>query len=468
MSDRERWRCTTSPFRRCNRGLIEYMSNKMNKKVCTISYGCQMSERDAETLTAISEKNGYARTGNPEQADLIIINTCCVRESAENKIIGKIGQLKKLKEKKTQLKIAVAGCMIQQPGLLEKLQKKAPHVDIWTGTFDHHQFERLLKTADQGGKASLVSEAACETTEVVPLAEKGKLRTNVNIMYGCDNYCAYCIVPYVRGRERSRPMDVILDEIRTLVENGCRDVTLLGQNVNSYGKKDGFAYDFSDLLTEIDKIKGLYRIRFMTSHPKDFSDKLIETVARGEHICEHFHLPFQAGSNQVLTAMNRGYTREYYLERIARILGIVPEARLTTDIIVGFPGETEEDFELTLDLVNTVPFNQAFTFMFSKRSGTAGALLPDQVPLDIKKNRLQRLMVLQNSQSLSWRQKMIGNRYEILVEGPSKSDPKYLTGRTRGNEIVVFESREDLVGSLVSVTIRSANSWTLFGELSEP
>lgn len=434
------------------------------KKVCTITYGCQMSERDAETLTAISERKGFVRTDQPELADLIIINTCCVRESAENKIIGKIGQLKKLKEKRPLLKIAVAGCMIQQPGLVEKLQKKAPHIDIWTGTFDHHQFEALLELAEEGRTAALVSKEAVETMEAVPLAEKGKLRTNVNIMYGCDNYCAYCIVPYVRGRERSRPMDVILDEIRVLVASGCRDVTLLGQNVNSYGKKDGFAYDFSDLLIEIDKIEGLYRIRFMTSHPKDLSDKLIETVAQGEHICEHFHLPFQAGSNRILETMNRGYTREYYLERIDSILKNIPEARLTTDIIVGFPGETEEDFEQTLDIVARVSFNQAFTFMFSKRSGTVGSLLPDQVPLDTKKNRLQRLMGLQNTQSLDWRQKMLGRCYEILVEGPSKSDPNALTGRTRGNEIVVFKGEESLVGKLVTVAITSANSWTLFGE----
>ncbi|UWG99134.1 tRNA (N6-isopentenyl adenosine(37)-C2)-methylthiotransferase MiaB [Dehalobacter sp. DCM] len=439
-------------------------NNNNTKKVCTITYGCQMSERDAETLTTISESKGFVRTDLPELADLIIINTCCVRESAENKIMGKIGQLKKLKEKKPSLKIAVAGCMVQQPGLVEKLQKKAPHIDIWTGTFDHHQFEKLLDFVDEGGKTAVVSEEACVTTEVAPLAEKGKMRTNVNIMYGCDNYCAYCIVPYVRGSERSRPMDVILDEIKVLVENGCRDVTLLGQNVNSYGKKDGFAYDFSDLLTAIDRIDGLYRIRFMTSHPKDLSDKLIDTVAQGEHICEHFHLPFQAGSNNILKTMNRGYTREYYLERIDRIREKIPEARLTTDIIVGFPGETEEDFEQTLDIVARVPYTQAFTFMFSKRSGTVGATLPDQVPLDTKKSRLQKLMGLQNTRSLEWRQKMLQGRYEILVEGPSKSDPEFLTGRTRGNEIVVFKGEENLIGKLMTVTITSANSWTLFGE----
>ncbi|HHV65046.1 MAG TPA: tRNA (N6-isopentenyl adenosine(37)-C2)-methylthiotransferase MiaB [Peptococcaceae bacterium] len=434
------------------------------KKVCTLSYGCQMSERDAETLTAISTENGYERTDRPEDADLIIINTCCVRESAENKIIGKIGQLKSLKENKPTLKIAVAGCMVQQPGIVDKLRKKAPHVDIWTGTFDHHKFEELLRAAEEGKKAAAVSSDVSQTSEVVPMAEKGKLKANVNIMYGCDNYCAYCIVPYVRGRERSRPKEVILNEIRTLAENGCREVTLLGQNVNSYGKKDYYGYDFADLLKEVDKIDGLFRIRFTTSHPKDLSDKLIATVAEGEKICEHFHFPFQAGSNKILKAMNRKYTREYYLERVERILKEIPEARITTDIIVGFPGETEEDFEQTLDLVKTVHFSQAFTFMFSKRSGTVAASLPDQVPLEVKKYRLQRLIELQNDRSLAWRQKMLNKSYEILVEGPSKTNPEQLTGRTRGNEVVVFKGDPNLVGSLVSVKMVSANSWTLFGE----
>lgn len=433
-------------------------------KVCTISYGCQMSERDAETLTAISTKSGYLKTENPEDADLIIINTCCVRESAENKILGKIGQMKTLKERHPHLKIAVAGCMIQQPGMVEKLKKRAPHVDIWTGTYDHPQFEELLRKAQEGIKTALVSEKT-HATEVVPLAEKGKLKASVNIMYGCDNYCAYCIVPYVRGRERSRPKEVILSELRSLAETGCREITLLGQNVNSYGVKDGFDYDFADLLGEIDQIEGLKRIRFMTSHPKDLSDKLITTVAEGKHLCEHFHFPFQAGSNKILRAMNRKYTREYYLERVERILREIPEARITTDIIVGFPGETEEDFEETLDMVNTVHFSQAFTFMFSKRSGTVGAGLPDQVPLEVKKYRLQKLIELQNSRNLTWRQKMLGKTYEVLIEGPSKTNPEQMTGRTRGNEVVVLQGEEGLIGKLVKVRMVSANSWTLFGEI---
>lgn len=433
-------------------------------KVATIFYGCQMSERDAETLTAIATQKGYDVTKDLEDADLIIVNTCCVRESAENKIIGKIGQLKKIKENKPSLKIAVAGCMVQQPGILERIQKRSSHVDIWTGTFDLDSFENLLDSALLGEKAILISDKATKTSEVAPLAEKGKLRVSENIMYGCDNYCAYCIVPYVRGSERSRPLNDIVNEIKDLVDSGSKEVTLLGQNVNSYGKQDGFGYDFADLLAEIDKVEGIQRIRFMTSHPKDLSNKLIKTVSQSQNICEQFHLPFQAGSNRVLEAMNRKYTREFYLERVESILQEFPHASISTDIIVGFPGETEKDFEQTLDLVNRVHFSQAYTFMFSKRSGTVAADLPDQISLEIKKHRLQRLIELQNSRSLSWRQKMIGNSYEILVEGTSKTDQKTLTGRTRGNEVAIFEGNEDLIGKVVKVKIISANSWTLFGE----
>lgn len=435
------------------------------KKVCTISYGCQMSERDAETLTSICVNEGYLKIETPEEADLVIINTCCVRESAENKIIGKIGQLKKLKEKNPNLLIAVAGCMVQQPGLVEKLKKKASHVDIWTGTFDHNKFQQILQTFQKGNKVTLVSEEPLETKEMAPLAEKGKLKATVNIMYGCNNYCSYCIVPYVRGHERSRPKESIISEISELVINGCKEITLLGQNVNSYGKNDNFDYDFSDLLYEVDKFDGLERIRFMTSHPKDLSDKLIDTVANGKHICEHFHFPFQAGSNRILQLMNRNYSREYYLERVERIFTEIPQARITTDIIVGFPGETENDFEETLDLVRIIPFSQAFTFMFSKRSGTAAADLPEQVPLEVKKYRLQKLIELQNTRSLAWRQKMLDNKYEILMEGPSKTNSEQMSGRTRGNEVVVVNGSMDLIGSLAYVKIISANSWTLFGSI---
>lgn len=438
------------------------------KKVVTLAYGCQMSERDAGTLTEITRNLGYTSSDELQTADLVIVNTCCVRESAENKILGKIGELKKLKEKNPNLKIAVSGCMVQQPGALERLQKRAPHVDIWAGTHNLHDFSVLLEQAEQGGKVAEVWQEPKIAIESTPLAEKGKLQANVNIMYGCDNFCSYCIVPHVRGRERSRNPEEIIQEINYLVANGCREVTLLGQNVNSYGKEFSPAYDFADLLRDVDQIPHLLRIRYITSHPKDLSDKLIETVAQGKKLCEHIHLPIQSGSNFILQRMNRKYTREYYLSRVQKIRELIPQASLTTDIIVGFPGESEEDFEQTLAMIDSVHYSQAFTFMYSKRSGTLAANMEDQIPLDVKKRRLQRLMSEQNQKSLEWRQQMIGKMYEVLVEGPSKTNPQRLTGRTRGNELVVFNGNPEIIGSLVNVRIIEAGSWTLVGDIERP
>jgi tRNA-2-methylthio-N6-dimethylallyladenosine synthase len=436
-----------------------------NKKVVTLVYGCQMSERDAETLTEITRHFGYSPSDDLETADLVIVNTCCVRESAENKILGKIGELKKLKERNSHVKIAITGCMVQQPGALERLQKRAPHVDIWAGTHNLHDFPTLLQRAEQGKKVAEIWQEPKVTLEVTSLAEKGKLHANVNIMYGCDNFCSYCIVPHVRGRERSRNPKEILQEIESLVGSGCREVTLLGQNVNSYGKELSPAYDFADLLQQVDQIASLLRIRFITSHPKDLSDKLIKTVAGGEKLCEHFHLPIQSGSNFILERMNRKYTREYYLSRVREIRELIPNASITTDIIVGFPGESEGDFEQTLAMMNQAHYSQAFTFMYSKRSGTLAATMEDQISLDVKKRRLQKLMSVQNQESLEWRQHMIGKLVEVLVEGPSKTNSKRLTGRTRGNELVVFNGTLETIGSLVNVRIIEAGSWTLIGEV---
>ena len=439
------------------------VEGKAAKKVVTLAFGCQMSERDAASLTEISGAAGYQKGTDIEDADLIIINTCCVRESAENKILGKIGELKRLKQQNPHLQIAVTGCMVQQPGALERLQKRAPHVDIWAGTHNISNFSRLLKESQLKGKVAEVWTEATHVIEALPLAEKGRLHANVNIMYGCDNFCAYCIVPHVRGRERSRRPAEIIREIQALVDGGCREVTLLGQNVNSYGREFDPAYDFADLLSEVDQITGLLRVRFTTSHPKDLSDKLIDTIAAGNKLCEHIHLPVQAGSNAVLKGMNRKYTREYYLNRVEQIRDRIPQVSLTTDFIVGFPGESEEDFVQTLDLVQQVGFSQAFTFIYSKRSGTPAAIMPYQVPLDVKKHRLQRLIDLQTRQSLAWRQAMLGKSYEVLVEGPSKTNPDRFTGRTRGNELVVFEGEPSLIGKLVTVKMVEAGSWTLVG-----
>jgi len=438
-----------------------------NQKVVTLTYGCQMSERDAETLTEISRQEGYASSDELATANLVIINTCCVRESAENKILGKIGELKKLKEKNPNLKIAICGCMVQQPGALERLCKRAPHVDIWAGTHNLHNFSALLQRAEKGEKVAEVWQEPQIVLESTPFVEKGKLQANVNIMSGCNNFCSYCIVPHVRGRERSRRPEEILQEIKDLVASGCREVTLLGQNVNSYGKEFSPSYDFAELLHNVEQIPILLRVRFITSHPKDLSDKLIETIAQGEKLCEHFHLPIQSGSNLILQRMNRKYTREYYISRVEKIHELLPQASLTTDIIVGFPGESEEDFEQTLAMMKLIHYSQAFTFMYSKRSGTLAANMEDQISLDVKKRRLQRLMSVQNQESLEWRQHMVGKTYEILVEGPSKTNPERLTGRTRGFELVVFSGQPEIIGSLVNVCITEAGSWTLVGEIEQ-
>lgn len=444
------------------------------RKMYIQAYGCQMSVRDSESLRSLAEDYAYEETHTIAEADLILITTCCVRESAERKILGRIGELKALKQKNPGLLIAVCGCMVQQPKAVESYAKRAPHVDLWTGTFDYDQFAGMLERALSGEKVVQVSPESRLRTELAPDAQNGSLKASVSVMYGCDNYCAYCIVPYVRGRERSRDPEDILAQVRALAASGCRDLTLLGQNVNSYGQKDGFTMDFADLLTQVDAVAGMERIWFVTSHPKDLSDKLIKVMARCPHVCEHLHLPLQAGSDRVLQAMNRGYTAADYEERVRALRRAIPEVTLSTDIIVGFPGETEEDFQRTLDVVDRVGFTQAFTFMFSRRSGTRAAELPEQLPLAIKRDRLARLMELQNAKCLAWRQSLVGKEVEVLVEGTSKKDPGRLMGRTRSNDIVVFVNPEkgqtggrELVGKLVRIHIEKAKSWTLFGRLSE-
>ncbi len=426
-----------------------------------------MNERDTETIRGLLRQEGYSFTDSPEDADLILYNTCCVRENPERKVYGQVGQLQELKAKKPGLIIGICGCMPQQEEELPVMLERLPHVDLFFGTHNIHRLPELLHRINATGERVVeILDDGGEPVEGLPALRDNDFKAFVTIMHGCNNFCSYCIVPYVRGRERSRTPEAILDEIRNLADAGVKEVTLLGQNVNSYGKDLQSDTDFADLLEMVNEVPGIQRIRFTTSHPKDISDKLIQQLGSLDKVCEHLHLPVQAGSNNVLRRMNRKYTREYYLERVERILQDIPQARLTTDLIVGFPGDTEEDFELTLDMVRKVHDSQAFTFMYSPRSGTAAATMPDQVPLDVKKLRLQKLMELQNARSLAWRKNMLGQEYEILVEGPSKSDPEQLTGRTRGNEIVVFKGTDSMVGKLLTVKITSANSWTLFGELS--
>jgi len=445
-----------------------YRAQGSRKRYHVITYGCQMNEHDSEVLAGLADAMGYIPADTPEAADLIIINTCCIRESAERKIYGKIGALKPFKQARPELVIAVGGCMVQQEGTTAKLRRVAPHVDILFGTRNQNELPELVRQvlADRATVVALDAPAS-DLTEEVPHVRTDGLKAWVAITYGCDNFCTYCIVPYVRGRERSRTPEDICREVKALADQGIKEITLLGQNVNSYGRGLPFPIDFADLLGMVDKIAGIERIRYMTSHPRDFTDKLIDTIADARKVCEHFHLPVQAGSDRILRLMNRGYNRTEYLELIDKIRRRIPASSLTTDIIVGFPGETEADFADTIDLVERVGYDTAYTFIYSRRSGTKAAEMSDQVPLAVKKERLQRLMEVQNRISLAKNRAEIGKTVAVLVEGKSPHDPTRLSGRTRTNKIVVFPAADqstDWTGQTVSVQIKEAKTWTLYGE----
>lgn len=430
-----------------------------------LTYGCQMNENDSERLAGQLEAVGYTYTDSLEEADLILINTCCVRESAEKKIYGKIGELKRLKAVRPHLIIGIVGCMAQKDR--EKIIKKAPHVDIVMGTNNLHKLvEIIAEVASSKEHVVAVWEEAGAASGEFPVSHKGKVAAYVPIMYGCNNFCTYCIVPYVRGRERSRKVSDIVKEVTQLGSEGFKDITLLGQNVNSYGKDhhEGTT-DFADLLAEVDKVETIERIRYMTSHPRDMNRKVIETVAGSQKICEHFHLPIQAGSDILLKRMNRGYTTEYYRELIKNVRTLVPGASITTDLIVGFPGETDELFAETLTFIKEIQFDAAYTFLYSQRSGTPAATMPEQIPLEVKKARLKKLMDAQNEISLLLNKKLEGRTVEVLVEGDSKNDAAKFMGRTRTNKLVIWEKtgREN-VGDLVNIEITHAQTWLLKGQ----
>ncbi|MGI6284988.1 tRNA (N6-isopentenyl adenosine(37)-C2)-methylthiotransferase MiaB [Neomoorella humiferrea] len=432
-----------------------------------VTYGCQMNQRDSEMMADLLQAAGYEPVDDEAEAGLIILDTCCVREKAENKVYGKLGQIEKFKSANPDLVIAVAGCMVQQPGAAERIRQQAPYVDLLLGTHNLAELPRLIEevrkmrrpvVAVQGGEGPVV--------ENLPRRRARGAQAFVTITYGCNNFCTYCIVPYVRGRERSRRPEDIFKEIEDLVDQGVIEVTLLGQNVNSYGRDLENKVTFADLLTMVNAVAGLKRIRYVTSHPRDFTPELVETISRLEKVCEHVHLPVQAGSNRILELMHRGYTREQYLELVTNLRRHIPGIGLTTDLIVGFPGETEEDFQETLDLVAKVEFDNAFTFMFSPRKGTVAAGLPGQLPQEVKKERLKRLMELQNKISLAKNEALVGEVVEVLVEGPSKTDPSKLSGRTRTNKLVIFPGDAELTGRLVNVRLTKAQTWLLKGEIS--
>ncbi|MGI6142939.1 MAG: tRNA (N6-isopentenyl adenosine(37)-C2)-methylthiotransferase MiaB [bacterium] len=434
------------------------------KKYYIRTYGCQMNERDSETLAGILADLGYMRAASEEEADLIIFNTCCVRETAERKIYGRLNELRPLKSKRPDLLIGVGGCMAQKDK--ERVLNRAPHVDFVFGTHNIQELPQLISRAAavpepvvqvwEEGQASLLE---------LPTQREGKLKAFVTITYGCTNFCTYCIVPYVRGKERSRSPQDIIKEVTQLAQDGYKEVTLLGQNVNTYGRDLGTGISFAQLLRAVNQVAGIRRIRYTTSHPRDFSDEIIEAVRDCAKVCEHFHLPIQSGSNRILERMNRGYTREDYLDLVKRIREKVPNNSITTDIIVGFPGEEEEDFAATLDLVRQVGFDNAFTFVFSPRSGTPAASMKEQVPEGVKKERLNRLMDLQDRISRDINEKLRGKEVEVLVEGTSKKEESFLTGRTRTNKLVLFPGEEKLIGELVTVRITRPQTWNLYGEL---
>ena len=441
------------------------MHSKQHYKI--LIYGCQMNEHDAEVLAGQLQEMGYCPTEKESEADLIILVTCAVRDHAEQKVYGKIGELSRLKQDNPDLILAVGGCMSQQPDVARKMQQRFPYLDIIFGTHNLTAFPQLLRRASKGEEPIVqIWERADAMPEQLPRVRSDELKAWVTIMYGCNNFCTYCIVPYVRGREHSRQPVSIVAEIEDLVNRGYKEVTLLGQNVNSYGKDLAQESDFAELLRLVNAT-GIPRIRFMTSHPKDISPRLIQAMANCDGVMEHLHLPVQSGSNRILRAMNRGYTREQYLTLVQQIRSAVPNMVLTTDIIVGFPGETEQDFQATLDLIEEVRFDAAFTFAYSPRSGTPAAEMLHQVPEEISKDRLQRLIDAQANISRECNQRLLGSVQEILVEGPSKTDPEKLTGRTRGNKLVHFSGSTRLVGQIVSVRIREAQTWYLMGELVE-
>ncbi|MFQ9977077.1 tRNA (N6-isopentenyl adenosine(37)-C2)-methylthiotransferase MiaB [Clostridium cadaveris] len=445
----------------------EIITDNLNKKESFFisTFGCQMNEEDSEKMSGMLKSMGYEKAENKEEASIIIFNTCCVRENAELKVFGNLGALKGLKKKRPDLIIGICGCMMQQKGMAEEIMEKFPFVDMIFGTHNAYKFPEYLNRVKQEGKA--VCEIYNEETEIVeglPLDRESSIKAFVTIMYGCNNFCTYCIVPYVRGRERSRKPEDIENEIKDLVANGYKEITLLGQNVNSYGKGLDEEIDFAKLLRRINEIDGLERIRFMTSHPKDLSDDVIYAIRDCEKICEQIHLPVQSGSDDILKKMNRHYDRERYLSIIEKIKKEIPGVAITTDIIVGFPGESEEDFEGTLDMIKEVEYDSAFTFIYSRRKYTPADMMLNQVDDSVKHERFNRLVEVVNEICAKKNLEYEGKCVEVLVEGPSKNDDNKLMGRTRTGKLVNFTGSKDSIGKFVNVKITKASSFSLKGE----
>lgn len=440
--------------------------NRSGRAPCAfvLTFGCQQNEADSEKLMGMALDMGYEKTENPEEAELILVNTCAIREHAEQKALSIIGQYKHLKAQNPELVIGVCGCMVSQEHRVNDIKFRYPYVDFVIATSSLHRLPILLAEKFRRGKRLYdVYEPENHVVEGIPVHRENSYRAWVSIMYGCNNFCSYCIVPYVRGRERSRASESIYAEVKELIEGGCKDITLLGQNVNSYGKDIPGGKDFADLLRRLSEIKGDYRLHFMTSHPKDATSKLIDVMAECEHIAPHFHLPVQSGSDDVLFRMNRHYDREHYLSIVDYMRARIPNVTLTTDIIVGFPGESEEDFEATLDIMRRVRYDSIYSFIYSPRKGTPAAEMADQIPRAVQNARFDRLLKLQNEIASEKNRPLVGERLRVLCDGPSKTNEALYSGRTDGGKIVFFEATPDEIGQFISVKIDRAEAFALYG-----
>ncbi len=430
------------------------------------SFGCQQNVSDGEKIKGMLAEMGYGFSESPEGADLVLYNTCAVRENAEDRVFGNVGALKKAKKANPEMLIGVCGCMVQQEHITAKMRRSYPNVDIIFGTHVLHTMPKIIYDALTTRKRQIsIPESDGVIAEGIPLRRESKLKASIPIMYGCNNFCTYCIVPYVRGRERSRDIEDILRECRELVQDGCKELLLLGQNVNSYGKDQGTS--FSELLRRINAIEGEFRISYMTSHPKDATKELVDTIAACEKVTRHFHLPVQSGSNRILKQMNRGYTREHYLELIEYVKDKLPDVALTSDIIVGFPGETYEDFRETLSLIEQVGYDSLFTFIYSPRKGTKAAEMPDPISAEEKGKWFRELLDVQQNIGCSSYKDYIGKTLRVLCEGEGRTDPALVTGKSRQNIIVDFDGDKSLIGSFVDVEITEALAWALRGKIKQ-
>ena len=451
-------------------GKVKKINEGKNLKYLILTMGCQLNENDSEKLCGMIENMGYTKTEKLEEADLVVFNTCCVRENAEDKLFGKLGEVKKIKEKRGTI-ISIGGCMMQEKHIVDKLKESYPFFDIVFGTHTLHQFPKDLYTKIiENKRIEDILDIDGEIIEGLPIKRNDNIKASVTIMNGCNNFCAFCIVPYVRGRERSRNPEDIIKEVKELASQGYKEITLLGQNVNSYLRSGNTDFNssvksFADLLREINKINGIERIRFVSPHPKDFTDDVIEAIRDCDKVCKIIHLPLQSGSTEILKIMNRRYTKEQFIELVEKMKKMIPNVVFSTDIIVGFPGETEEDFEDTLDVVRKVHFEQVFMFIYSRRVGTRADKMENQIPEEIKHKRFDRLKELVESQIEENNKKYVGTKQKVLVEGFSKTNANYLTGRTDSNKVVIFEGCSELIGNVVELEIISEHMWYLKGKL---